>query len=303
MAQTIRRKSTGVRRQARAQGTKRQVRKATKQTSSLFGALLRLLPFTEEQLHRIFLVLIIGGLLAAAYGVAAYAGLTAIAHKQYSTWVAGLGYKVSQVGTTGTERLNPRRVDDIVLGRKGRSMAEIDLDAVRADVMELSWVKDASVSRHLPGTIRVHVQEREPYAALRKPDRLVLIDVTGHALEPISAAAAKDMLVVEGPGAQAQVEALDRLLDAAPALRPQVKGAEWIGNRRWDLTFGSGQVLSLPRGEEKAAAALIDFARLDGTNRLIGGKVTAFDMRTPDRIYLRCPDCADKEQLDVTEGS
>lgn len=302
MAQTIRRKSTGVRRQARAQGTKRQVKKATKQTGSLLGALLRLLPFTEEQLHKIFLFLIIAAMFAAAWGVAAYAGLTGLMHRQYSMWIEGLGYKVTQVATTGNDRLDPRRVEDLVYNKHNRSMADVDVSQIRDDVMEFPWVKDASVSRHLPSMIRVHVVERKPYAALRKPDRLVLVDVTGHELEPVSRADADGMLMLSGPGAQGQVEALDRLLDAAPALRPQVKGAEWIGNRRWDLTFKTGQQLALPRGEDEAASALISFARLDGANRLIGGKATAFDMRTPDRIYLRCPDCAEGEELDMAEG-
>jgi cell division protein FtsQ len=44
-------------------------------------------------------------------------------------------------------------------------------------------------------------------------------------------------------------------------------------------------------GEEEAAGALINFARLDGVHRLIGGKVVAFDMRSPERIYMRCPEC------------
>jgi cell division protein FtsQ len=40
------------------------------------------------------------------------------------------------------------------------------------------------------------------------------------------------------------------------------------------------------------------FARLDGTNRLLGGRVAAFDMRAPDRIYLRVPDRA-KDQAEA----
>ena len=32
------------------------------------------------------------------------------------------------------------------------------------------------------------------------------------------------------------------LLAAAPALKPQVREAEWIGNRRWNLTFKTGGV-------------------------------------------------------------
>jgi len=79
------------------------------------------------------------------------------------------------------------------------------------------------------------------------------------------------------------------LLDVAPALKPRVQEAEWIGNRRWNITFKTGQVLALPEGDAQSASALVSFARLDGTNRLLGGKVTIFDMRAGDRIYLRVP--------------
>ena len=40
----------------------------------------------------------------------------------------------------------------------------------------------------------------------------------------------------------------------------------------------------------------MDFARLDGTNRLIGGKVVAFDMRNAPRLYFRCPQCREEER-------
>ena len=72
-------------------------------------------------------------------------------------------------------------------------------------------------------------------------------------------------------------------------MRPQVSAAEWVGNRRWNLTFATEQVLALPQGEDEAATALINFARLDGQNRLLGGKVATFDMRVPERVYMRIP--------------
>jgi cell division protein FtsQ len=81
-----------------------------------------------------------------------------------------------------------------------------------------------------------------------------------------------------------------------------VAEAEWIGNRRWNLTFKSGQVLALPEGDRESAGALVTFARLDGTNRLLGGKVTAFDMRASDRIYMRVPE-QDGQELALKAGS
>ena len=131
---------------------------------------------------------------------------------------------------------------------------------------------------------------------LRLPDRLVLIDASGHQLETISAARARGKLVLSGPGAGRQVAVLAALLEAAPALKPQLREAEWVGSRRWNLTFRTGQVLALPEGHRPAADALVSFARLDGTNRLIGGKVAAFDMRSPGRVYMRIPGRAEDSQ-------
>lgn len=289
MAQTIRRNAKPVRRQARAQASKAKVRQARKRTGSLVDALMRVLPFTEEQLHKAFLVMILAGAAALAWLVASLAGLTALAGQQLAFAAADAGYEVSRVEVRGVERMNELKVYERVLGEKDRAMPLVDLHALRGSLMELPWVADARVSRQLPDTIVVDIVERQPHAVLRRPDRLVLIDPSGRELEPVSQADAKGMLQIAGPGAQAQVEALSALLDAAPALRPQVSEAEWVGNRRWNLTFRTGQVLALPQGEEDSAGALMSFARLDGVNRLLGGKVAAFDMRNPDRIYMRVP--------------
>jgi len=302
MAQTIRRKATGVRRQARAHDTQRQVRQARQKTNSLFGWLMRKLPFTEDQLHKTFLVAILLGIAVLAWFIASLAGLTLLANQKVAQVAASAGFEVDSVDVRGTRRLNELKVYDQVLGERNRAMTQVDLQALRAKVMTLSWVEDARVSRQLPDRIVVDIVERTPHAVLRKPDHLVLIDGSGHELEPIAEARAKGMLMISGPGAQAQVEALSTLLDAAPALRPQVVAAEWIGNRRWNLTFSTGQVLALPQGEKQSAGALMDFARLDGVNRLIGGKVVAFDMRTPERIYMRCPQCAAEDKPPVVAG-
>ena len=199
------------------------------------------------------------------------------------------------VEVRGTERLNEMRVYERAIGREDLSMPLVDLSELRSELLALNWVKDARVSRQLPDTLVIDIVEREPHAVLRRADRLMLIDSTGAELEPISAEAASGMLVISGEGAQGRVEDLTDLLDAAPAMRPQVKAAEWIGNRRWDLTFVTDQRLALPEGEDRAAAALISFARADGVHRLIGGEVVRFDMRNAPRMYMRKPGRADEE--------
>ncbi|WP_120716199.1 cell division protein FtsQ/DivIB [Tsuneonella amylolytica] len=302
MAETINRKGKGVRRSAAAQSRAATARKAKAKTSGAVGGALSLLPFTEDQLHKVFLAIILGGAAALAWFVASLAGVPALAQAQVAAIASDAGFEVRRVEVTGVERMNELKVYERVLAERDRPMPLVDLAAIRADLLSLSWVEDARVSRQLPDTLAIDIVERTPRAALRKPGRLVLIDGTGHELEPVTEANAKGMLKVSGPGAAKQVAALDTLLDAAPALKPQVTEAEWVGNRRWDITFKTGQVLALPHGDDPSAGALVQFARLDGVNRLLGGKVAAFDMRAPDRIYMRIPGRAEKQALEAKGG-
>jgi cell division protein FtsQ len=190
--------------------------------------------------------------------------------------------------------MNELKIYEKVLGQRDQAMPRLDIAALRGQLLELSWVKDARVSRQLPDTLVVDVIERNPHAVLRGADgKLTLIDETGHPLEAVTPARARGLLVLTGPGAEARVPDLTKLLNAAPAIRPQVAEAEWIGNRRWNLTFKTRQVLALPEGEDLSASALLSFARMDGIDRLLGGKVASFDMRAADRIYMRVPGRAD----------
>ncbi|MBF9152452.1 cell division protein FtsQ/DivIB [Novosphingobium jiangmenense] len=294
MAQTIKRGGKGVRRAAAARTTQRKVHAARQQTGSVLDTVMHWLPFSEETLHRIVMTLILAAAAGLVWTVAVMAGIPALASEQAALIASDAGFKVSHLEVRGVNRMNEQRIYERVLGQNDRAMTTLDLAALRDELNQLPWVKDARVSRKLPDTLVIDIVERNPHAVLRKPDRMVLIDDTGVELETVKPDKAKGMLVLSGLGVGQRVEDLMRLLDAAPALKPQVTEAEWIGNRRWNLTFKTGQVLALPEGDEKSAGALLSFARMDGVNRLLGGKVAAFDMRAPDRIYMRVPGHAEE---------
>lgn len=299
---TIKRKARSARRTAASQGKARKVRNARAKTGSALDAVMAWLPLSEEQLHRVFLAVIFGGTAALAWFVASMAGVPAMATRQIADLATEAGFEVRRVDVRGVRHLNELKVYERVLAERDQAMPLVDLHALRGTLLELPWVEDARVSRQLPDTLVIDIIEREPYAVLRKPDRLVLIDAGGHELEPIRPEQVADRLIVAGPGAGQQVVGLMKLMEAVPALKPRLREAEWIGNRRWNLTFKTDQVLALPEGEREAAAALVSFARLDGTNRLLGGKAVAFDMRAADRIYFRIPGRA-TEQAAVRAGA
>ena len=291
--QKIKRGGKSARRSASAQGKARQVRAAKARTGSAIDTVMAIQPFNERQLHRIFLAMILGGAVVLAWLAASFAGVPTMAQEQLAHLAHQAGFELHNVNVRGTKHLNELKVYQIALADRDRAMPFIDLGAVRGRLMGLSWVEDARVSRQLPDTLVIDIVERKPVAVLAKPDRFVLIDATGRELEAVSEARTKGKLVLSGPGAGQQIAALSELLDAAPALRPQLRSAEWIGNRRWNLTFKTGQLLALPEGKNESAKSLVTFAQLDGRNRLLGGKAVAFDMRAGDRIYIRMPDRTD----------
>jgi cell division protein FtsQ len=295
MSQKNRRKPTTARKAIAAEGKQRKVRNAKAKTGSFLDGVMALLPFSEQTLHRIVLAVVLGGVVSIAWIAAAMMGVPAMAQKQIATIASDAGFEVVHIEVQGVEHLNELQVYERALVEQNRAMPLVDLEGLRQELLALSWVKDARVSRQLPDTLVIDIVEREPHAVLRKADHFVLIDETGHELEPISRRAAEGRLIVSGLGAGQQVKSLAHLLAAAPALTPRVREAEWIGNRRWNLTFKTGQVLALPEGDERSSSALVSFARLDGTNRLLGGPVKVVDMRGKDRVYLRIPDRAKLE--------
>ena len=256
---------------------------------SWFGRLLHALPVSDDTLQRMASWAIVGIVLAAIGGIAMLLGVPAMAGQKAAEVAANAGFEVQKVEVRGVERMDELPVYNIALGQVDRSMLSLDLPKVRTEMLKLGWVKDARISRRLPDTLVVDIVERDPVAVWQHDGQLHLIDVQGVVLQSVSTDAMPDLPLVVGPDANRQTAGLNKLMENAPALKPMLAGATWVGNRRWDLRFQSGETLSLPEGDRTSAAALVNFARMDGVNRLLGRGIVKFDMRDPDRFVLRLP--------------
>ncbi|WP_336959254.1 cell division protein FtsQ/DivIB [Sphingobium aquiterrae] len=263
-------------------------RKTLKQQSAL-DRVIAALPVSEATVQRMATWAIVGIVGAVAVGAASFMGVPAMARQEFAELTAHAGFEVKKVEVHGVERMDELPVYNIALGQVDHSMMNVDLVHLREDMLKLGWVKDARISRRLPDTLVVDIVERQPVAVWQNAGQLHLVDVTGTVLQTVSPAAMPDLPLVVGPDANRQTGALGQLMEAAPALKPMLAGATWVGNRRWDLRFQSGETLSLPEGAKQSSAALVNFARMDGVNRLLGRGIVRFDMRDPDRFILRLP--------------
>jgi cell division protein FtsQ len=259
--------------------------------ASWVDRLMHMLPFSEQDVQRVISWIILAAITLLAFAAAQYAGLTAAAYQQYAALAAKAGFQVQRVEVTGVKRFDQKSVYksvyQLVLAEKDRAMPLVDIDKVRADLLKYGWIKDARVARRLPDTLAVEIIEREPAAIWQRGGKYSLIDANGIVLAHVRAGEGGDLPILNGNDANTHIVALNALLDKASALKSQVSGASWIGNRRWDLQFQTGETLALPEGEAEAAKALLNFARLDGVHRLLGRDLIHFDLRDPNRAYFR----------------
>lgn len=277
---TTRRKPATKRRAPAKRPTRR------KQPSAMDRAVAAL-PFSEATLRRMATWGITGIVLAVALGIAAWFGVPQRAGVVFAEGIGRAGFRVAEIEVTGMKRMDRMSVYAQALDQRSRAMPLVDLETVRERLIGYPWVEDARVSRRLPDTLVIHIVEREPAAVWQQNQQLMLIDASGELLEPVRPEAMPDLPLLIGDGAYTREGARERLMEAAPALKPVVRAARWIGNRRWDLLFDTGEALQLPEGEVAAATALTKFAELDRSHRLLGRGYLGFDMRDPTKLVLR----------------
>ena len=203
--------------------------------------------------------------------------------------VGDAGFRVKSVDVQGIKRMDPRPVYEIALDQKTTAMPLVDVADIRKRLLEFGWVKDARVSRRFPDTLVIDIVERKPAALWQDEDRLTLIDAEGVVLDRVPVAQMPDLPLLIGKGANAQTVPLERLLDKTPSLKPQLVSATWVGQRRWDLSFQSGETVALPEGEAAATSALVRFAKMDQSAGLLGRGILRFDLRIPGKMTVRLP--------------
>ncbi|HEV2078833.1 MAG TPA: cell division protein FtsQ/DivIB [Allosphingosinicella sp.] len=245
------------------------------------------LPFGGETIRRVSWWILLGMIIAVALAVASAMSVPQIVGNALGEAIGRAGFTVKRVEIKGLNKMERLPVYAVALDQDSMAMPLVDLDYTRERLLRFGWVKEARVSRRLPDTLVVDIVERQPAAIWQYNQKLALIDEEGVVLEQVKLEAMPDLPLVIGPAANRHADQLNRVLAGAENLKPMMAGATWVGGRRWDLRFQSGEVLALPEGEEAAKKALAHFARMDQAAQLLGRGLVRFDMRIPGKFIVR----------------
>lgn len=195
------------------------------------------------------------------------------------------GFKVQNVVVEGRENANLQTLKYIVDIQKGQSIFEPDIDAIQERVQHVTWVKSAIVERHLPDTIAVRLEERQPMALWQHQGKLSIIDTEGQVLSDGNLGRFKHLMILVGEEAPKQAKDLVSMIMVEPDLKSRVESAKWIGGRRWDLYLKNGVSVKLP--EDDLGQAVRRLASAQGEAKLMDRKIQSIDLRDPMRIVVQ----------------
>jgi len=257
------------------------------------------LPVDQARANRVAGLVFAGFMLAIGLAVAIALDIPAKAERSAAAAVAHAGFTVSGYQIVGLAHMSRAPVDEVVTDELRRAAEEagtskaplalVDAGAIRRRLLQFGWVKDARVLRRLPDTLVIDIVERKPAALWQSQGQLALIDSEGVVLDRVPVDKMPDLPLLIGPGANAQEQELASLMADVPTLKPQLASATWVGGRRWDLNFQSGETVALPEGDESARTALVKFARADKQSALLGRGMVRFDLRVPGKMIVRLP--------------
>lgn len=167
-----------------------------------------------------------------------------------------------------------------------QSSLDLDLEAARARIANLSAVAEVNLRVQSGGILHVTITEREPAFVWRDAAGLWLVDETGTRVAEIEARNDRaDLPLIVGQGAdRAIAEARQILLSAGP-LMPRLRGLVRMGERRWDLVLDRDQRILLPA--DSPIPALDRLIALDQAQELLARDILAIDLRLQSRPSLR----------------
>lgn len=240
-------------------------------------------------MKRAGLVLVTGGVVVGGVFYASSSGyfdqISGRIARSFYAQTAESGLNVQNILVDGRVNANRNALKYILNIEKGQSIFEPDLADLKDKVEHLTWVKSATVERHLPDTIAVRLEERAPLALWQHQNKLSVIDTEGEVLSDGDLGRFKHLLILVGEDAPAHASDLVAMIEVEKDLKERVESAKWIGGRRWDLYLKNGVSVKLP--EDDLGQAVRRLANAQGEAGLMDRKIESIDLRDPLRIVVQ----------------
>ena len=194
---------------------------------------------------------------------------------------------LDEISVSGLSRLSESEVLEASGITKGDALLSLGLAEARERIVELPWVESVTSQRGWSGSVKFHVTERNPVAALSVPGAWASVDEEGRVLQvqpelPTGLPAVEGYLMaVPQAGAWLEMSAVKGSLEVAVAMNERVHSATRAirvepDGLMLDFHFGGRIVLGDSRRVAEKLAAVEAF-------------LTQVDLRCLEKIDVRAP--------------
>lgn len=216
---------------------------------------------------------------------------------------AGMGFAIASIEIRGLSEADSTEISDRIDVTRHSSLLMVDVERARERIAEIPWIADVQVKKLYPNRIVVNLVERRPFALWQDEGKVRVVDKTGAVMSEVLETRNAGLPLVVGAGANTRVEEAVDLMNAVPELRPRIRAAVLVAERRWNMITLDGIEILLP--EENPAGALQRVADLQATKKLLDRDLVVVDLRVPDRLFVRLSDAAAdarREQMRIKTG-
>jgi cell division protein FtsQ len=196
-----------------------------------------------------------------------------------------IGLRLSDILVEGRQNAPIEKILTVVNARQGDPLLVHDPYLIKKRLEEISWIRQATVKRQLPGIIFIQLQERQPVALWQHQQKHYLVDEQGVIISSDNLQAFDKLPVIVGGDAPVHAPHILRLLEKFPDIRKRLTALVRVGGRRWDLHLDKSLQVKLP--ETKVEDALVRLALLIQQKKINPSEVAIVDLRVQNQMVMR----------------
>ena len=196
-----------------------------------------------------------------------------------------MGLRLSDVLVEGRKNAPIEKILTVVNVRQGDPLFAYDPYLIKKRLEEISWIRQATVKRQLPGIIFIQLQERQPVALWQHQQKHYLVDEQGVIISSDNLQAFDKLPVIVGGDAPVHAPHILHLLEKFPDVRKRLTALVRVVGRRWDLHLDKSLQVKLP--ETKVEDALVRLDLLIQQKKINPSEVAIVDLRVQNQMVMR----------------
>lgn len=158
---------------------------------------------------------------------------------------------------------------------------KINIEHIKNDVLNVPWVKDASVRRMPNGTLLIHVKLYHAVALWTDGEKYFPLSDDGIIVNKPQPERSQSSILFRG---DIPKNNLVEITDATNEIASDIDYLEWIENRRWNIFTNSGIKILLP--EDNPIDEVGKLISLNKKYNILHRDISLIDLRDKSRILI-----------------